>query len=171
MSLNGAVMLCVMSQHHTCVGHMTFYYERSTNTSVGGSCLLFVHSSGLTLSPESACGWCLRCVGCNTSSMSLGWSLLPSTVIIVLALVNSTVSPVGTSGISMRPRSATLLPVSTTSTGLLCLLVGACVHHVRSNTEKYCVCLLPCAHHFQCVTYICYLMSIHTSTFILFYAG
>ena len=35
----------------------------------------------------------------------------------------------------MRPGSATPLPVSTTSTGLLCLLVGARVHHGRSNTD------------------------------------
>ena len=100
-------------------------------------------------------GWCLMCVGCDASSASPGWSLLPSTVVIVLALVNSTVSPVGTSSISMRPRSATLLPVSTASTGLLCLSVGAHVHCVRSDTEKYRVWLLPCIHHFQCVTYMC----------------
>ena len=98
-------------------------------------------------------------VGCNVSSVSPGWSLLPSTVIIVLALVNSTVSPAGTSCISTRPRSAAPLPVSTASTGLLHLLVGAHVHCVRSDTEKYSVWLLPHAHHFQCMTrlyiYIC----------------
>ena len=42
------------------------------------------------------CGWCLTRVGRNVSSASLGWSLLPSNVIIVLALVNSAVSPAGT---------------------------------------------------------------------------
>ena len=93
-------------------------------------------------------------VGRNVSSTSLDWSLLPSTIIIVLALVNSAVSPVGTSSISTRPRSAALLPVSTASAGLLHLSVGACVHGGRSDTEKYRVWLLPCAHHFQCVTYI-----------------
>ena len=98
-------------------------------------------------------GWCLMHVGRDASSTSPGWSLLPSTVIIVLALVNSAVSPAGTSSISMRPRSAALLPVSTASTGLLHLSVGACVHCVRSDTEKYRVWPLPCAHHFQCVTY------------------
>ena len=36
--------------------HMTFYYKRSTGTSVGGSRLLFIHSSGSTLSPET-CVW------------------------------------------------------------------------------------------------------------------
>ena len=94
-------------------------------------------------------GWCLTRVGHDVSSTSPGWSLLPSTVIIVLSLINSAVSPVGTS----RPRSAILLPVSTASTGLLCLLIGA---HVHCDTEKYCVWLLLCAHHFQCVTYISY---------------
>ena len=97
-------------------------------------------------------GWCPTRVGHDMSSVSLGWSLLPSTVFIMLALVNMTVSPAGTSSISTRPGSAALLPVSTASTGLLCLLVGAHVHCVRSNTEKYCMWPLPCAHHFQCVT-------------------
>ena len=52
-SLNDAVMSYVMSQHHMGVGHMTIYYKRAANTSVGSSCLLFVCSSGLTLSPET----------------------------------------------------------------------------------------------------------------------
>ena len=39
----------------------------------------------------------------------------------------------------MRPGSAAPLPVSTASTGLLCLLVGACVHRGRSDTEVECV--------------------------------
>ena len=86
------------------------------------------------------------------SSTSLAWSLLPLTVINVLALVNSTVSPVGISSISTRPRSAALLPVSTASTGLLHLSVGARVHHVRSDTGKCCMWPLPCTHHFQYVT-------------------
>ena len=42
------------------------------------------------------CGWCLTRVGHDASSTSPGWGLLPLTVIIVLALVNSAVSPVGT---------------------------------------------------------------------------
>ena len=42
-----------------------------------------------------ACGWCLTSVGHDASSASLGWSLLPSNVIIVLALVNSAMSPRG----------------------------------------------------------------------------
>ena len=51
--LNNAVMSYVTSQHHTCIGHMTIYYKRAVNASVGGSCLLFICSSGLTLSPET----------------------------------------------------------------------------------------------------------------------
>ena len=81
-------------------------------------------------------------VGHDASSTSLGWSLLPSTVIIVLALINSAVSPVGTSSISTRPGSATLLPVSTASTGLLHLSFGTHVHCVRSDTEKCYVMLI-----------------------------
>ena len=52
----------------------------------------------------------------------------------------------------MRPGSAALLPVSTASTRLLCLLVGAHVHCVKSDTELN-VWLLPHMHHIQCVTY------------------
>ena len=36
MSFDDAVMSYMMSQHHTCIGHMTVYYKRATNTSVGG---------------------------------------------------------------------------------------------------------------------------------------
>ena len=39
----------------------------------------------------------------------------------------------------MRPRSAASLPDSTTSTGLLCLSVGAREHRGRSNIEVDCV--------------------------------
>ena len=51
----------------------------------------------------------------------------------------------------MRPSSVTSLPVSTTSTGLLCLSVGEHVHHGRSITEVS-VWLLLCAFHIWCVT-------------------
>ena len=51
----------------------------------------------------------------------------------------------------MRPGSASSLPVSTTSTGLLCLSVGACVHHGRSIT-KVSMWPLPCTFHIRCVT-------------------
>ena len=56
---------------------------------------LFIHQVHL-YHQKPACGWCLMHVGCDASSMSLGWSLLPSNVVIVLALVNSAVSPAGT---------------------------------------------------------------------------
>ena len=52
-SFNDAVMSYVMSQCHTCIGHMTIYYKRAANTLVGGSCLQFVSSLGLTLSPKT----------------------------------------------------------------------------------------------------------------------
>ena len=51
----------------------------------------------------------------------------------------------------MRPGSIASLPVSTTSTGLLCLLVGTCVHRGRRDTEVS-VWLLPHTFHIRCVT-------------------
>ena len=90
----------------------------------------------------------------DASSESPGWSLLPLIVIIVLTFVNVPCPLQGPLSISTRPGSATLLPVGTTSTGLLHLLVGARVHHVRSDTGNCHVWLLLQAHHFQCVTYI-----------------
>ena len=96
----GAVTSCVMSQCHTCTGHMTFYYKRLASalfSALFGSSRfirLLVHPSGSPLSP--AYSWCLTHVGCDASSMSLDWSLLPSSIVIVLALVNSSVSPKGT---------------------------------------------------------------------------
>ena len=53
----------------------------------------------------------------------------------MLVLVNSNEFPVGNDSISTRPGSAASLPISTTSRGLLCLLVGVHVHRVRSDTE------------------------------------
>ena len=58
--------------------------------------------------------------------------------------VGCDMSPAGTSSIPTRPRSAALLPVSTASTGLLCLLVGAHVH----------------VHNMQCID--CFNASVHT---------
>ena len=141
-------IICDVTAPH-CIGHVTFYYKRSADSLVGGSCLLFIHSSGLTLSPETHGRLVPKNVSHDVSSASPGWSLLPATVIIVLALFNSAMSPAGTSSISTRSRSATLLPVSTTSTGLLHLLVGDHVHRVRSDNEKYSVWPLLCAHHFS----------------------
>ena len=97
----GAVMSCVTSRHHTCSGHVTFCYKRSADASFEAllahwalSSRSLVHPLGSPLSP--AYGWCLTRVGHNMSSVSLGWSLLPSSIIIVLAFVNSAVSPKGT---------------------------------------------------------------------------
>ena len=95
-SLRGTMMSYVMSQCHTCIGHMIFYYKRSTDASVGvlaccsSICQVRLYHQRLT------CGWCLMPVGHDASSASLGWSLLPSTVFIVLALVNSAVFQAGT---------------------------------------------------------------------------
>ena len=58
-------------------------------------------------------------------------SLLPSTVHNMLALVNIHIHAGGHAlSIPAKPRSATHLPTSTTSTGLQHLLVGALVHLV-----------------------------------------
>ena len=95
-SLKGTVMSYVMSQHHMCIGHVTFYYKRAIETSLGVlACCSSVCQARL-YHQRPACGWCLMCVGHNASSASLGWSLLPLTVIIVLAFVNSAISQVGT---------------------------------------------------------------------------
>ena len=80
----------------TCIGHVTIYYKRATNALVGVfACCSSIHQVRL-YHQRPACGWCLIHVGRNASSTSPGGSLLPSTVIIVLAFVNSTMSPAGT---------------------------------------------------------------------------
>ena len=142
MSLKDAVMSYVTSQQCTCIGNVTFYYKRSADITWWEGEFIWVLACCSSIRQvrlyhqRPTCGWCLMPVGCEASSTSPGWSLLPSTVIIVLVLVNSTVSPAGTPGISTRPRSAALLPVSTASTGLLCLSVGSRVHCVRNDTGK-----------------------------------
>ena len=100
-SSGGAVMSCVTSWCCMCTGHMTFYYKRSADASFWAllahlalSSRPLVHPSGPPLSPVYS--WCLMHVGHNASSVSPGWSLPPSSIIIVLALVNSAVSPKGT---------------------------------------------------------------------------
>ena len=90
ITLSGGAMT---SWRHTCTSHMTFCYKRSADTSFKAFWLLVCPSS-LPLSP--AYGWCLMRVGRDASSASPGWSLLPSSIFIVLALVNSTVSHKGT---------------------------------------------------------------------------
>ena len=87
-SSGGAVTSCVTSQHCMCTSHVTFCYKRSADASfeaLSGLLALglwFICSSGSPLSPAS--GWCPTCAGRDASSMSPGWSLLPSNVIIVL---------------------------------------------------------------------------------------
>ena len=85
-SSGGTVTSCVMSRLCMCTGHVTFCYGRLADASFEALLALglwFVHSSGLPLPPVY--GWCLICVGHDVSSASPGWSLLPSSVIIVLA--------------------------------------------------------------------------------------
>ena len=53
-----------------------------------------VHPSGSPLAP--AHGWCPTRAGHDASSVSPGWSLLPSSILIVLALVNSDIPHLGT---------------------------------------------------------------------------
>ena len=93
-SPGGTMTSYVMSWPRICTGHMIGCYKRSALLARGTlSSRPLVHPSGSPLSP--AYGWCLTRVGHDMSSASLGWSLLPSSVIIVLALVNSTMSPGG----------------------------------------------------------------------------
>ena len=54
----------------------------------------------------------------------------------------------------MRPGSATSLPDSTTSTGLLCLSVGAHEHCGRSDIEVDCVATTMCISHSAHDTYM-----------------
>ena len=43
-SLKGTVTSYVTSQHRMCIGHLTFYYKRATDTSVGVlACCLSIH--------------------------------------------------------------------------------------------------------------------------------
>ena len=72
----------------------------------------------------------------------------------VLALVNSVMSPAETHKYLNETRECHSTPVSTTFTGLLCLLVGAQVHHVRSDTGKCRMWPPLFMHHFQCMTII-----------------
>ena len=71
----------------------------------------------------------------------------------------------------MRPGSAAPLPISTASTGLLCLLVGACVHRGRSNTEVECMATTTHISHLVCdiFIYICIYIYIYMHTYIYIY--
>ena len=113
----------------------------------GSSCYSFwfsVHPSGSPLAPTY--GWCPMCVGHNTSSTSPGWSLLPSSVFIVLALVNSDVPHQGT-WVSQRdpgvlPRS---LPVLLPQDCCAFWLVPVCI--MVEATSMWTAWLPPCVFH------------------------
>ena len=93
-SPRGAMTSYVTSQLCTCTSHMIGCYKRLALLPWGTlSSRPLVHPSGSPLSPTY--GWCLMHVGHDVSSASPGWSLLPSSIIIVLALVNSAMFPGG----------------------------------------------------------------------------
>ena len=152
MSSGGTVTSCVTSRHCTCTGHITVCYKRSANTSFEAllahlalwalSSWPFIRPSGSPWPP--AYGRCLTRVGHDTSSASLGWSLLPSSIIIVLALVNSAVSPQGDQGISTRPSS--VLPQDCCAFQLVpvCIMVEV--------SPKLSMLLPPCPFRIWCMT-------------------
>ena len=97
MSFNDAVTSYVMSQCHMCVGHVTIYYKRATNTLVGGVFSQFVSSLGSTLSPETLV-WLVSNT-CRSQCIKRISRWEPTSFNsnhCVLALVNSAVSPAGT---------------------------------------------------------------------------
>ena len=80
--ISDAMMSCMMSRHHVCMGHMTFGYKSSQRAWFEALSALkaltfckVLCSPGSPLAP--AYGRCLTHVGCDVSSTSLGWSLLP----------------------------------------------------------------------------------------------
>ena len=81
--------------------HVTFNYKRSDDASfwaLFGSFALVAPATHLVLclSMAPASGWCPKHVGHDASNASPHWNLLPSSIFIVLALVNSDVSHWGT---------------------------------------------------------------------------
>ena len=80
--VSDTVMSCVMSRHHACMGHRTFGYkslQRAWFEALSALKALTFHkvlcSPGSPLAPMY--GWCITHVGCDASSASPGWSLLP----------------------------------------------------------------------------------------------
>ena len=84
----GAMTSCVMSWCCTYKDHVTFCYKKLVGTSFQA---LFALINSWFIQQVHP-GHPRMCVGRDTPSTSPGWSLLPSSVIIVLALVNSTMS-------------------------------------------------------------------------------
>ena len=114
--ISDAMMSCVTSWCHACMGHMTFGYKSSQRAwfeALSAQKALMFHkvlcSPGSSLAPTY--GWCLTCIGCDTSSVSLGWSLLPSSILVVLVLVNSDIPHQGT---RVSQRDPGVLPHSLT---------------------------------------------------------
>ena len=99
--ISDAMTSCVMSWHHACMGHMTFGYkslQRAWFKALSAWKALTFHKvlclPGSFLAPTY--GWCLTRVGHDASSTSLGWSLLPSSILVVLVFINSDIPHRGT---------------------------------------------------------------------------
>ena len=96
-SFDDAVMSYMTSQHCTCIGHMTIYYKRATNTSVGGGFSQFISSLGSTLSPETLIWLVSNTCRSQCIKYISGWEPTSfNSNYCVLALVNSAASPAGT---------------------------------------------------------------------------
>ena len=128
----------------TCTNHVIDCYKRSA---------LLAHWALIGSSVRSAYTWCLMRVGRDASCTSLGWSLPPSSIIIVLALVNSAVSPKGTQvsqrDLGVSPHSLSVpLPQDCCAFWLvpMCIMVEA--------TLKCSTWLQPCIFHIQYMTYV-----------------
>ena len=98
-------------------------------------------------------GWCPMHVGCDASSLSLGWSLPPSIVLIVLALVNSVVLHRGTwvsqRDLGVPPHSLTVpLPQD------CCAFWFVPMSIVVEVTSKWTMWLPLCMFPIRCVTYV-----------------
>ena len=113
-------------------------------------------------------------VGCDASGVSPGWSLLPSSILIVLALVNSDVPHRGTwvsqRDLGVPPHSLTVpLPQDCCAFQLVpvCIMVEA--------TSKWTTWLPPRVFHIWCVTYLrilyydCMRLYKHSIVFVLIF--
>ena len=97
MSFDNAVMSYMTSQCCTYIGHVTIYYKRAANTSVGGVLSQFIGLLGLTLSPETlvwlVSNMCrLQCIKHISGQQPTSFNSNHC----ALALVNSAAFPVGT---------------------------------------------------------------------------
>ena len=109
-SFNDAVTSYVTSQHCTCIGHMTIYYKRAANTSVGG---VSVSSLGSTQSQVESPKSLVRLVSnmCRSRCVKhISGQEPTSTVIIMLALVNGAASSAGTHNYLNKTRECRSTP-------------------------------------------------------------